>query len=218
MKYRNLLLLGLVITIVITGCGVPSVHPLYEKEDLITQESFNGEWKSPDENSSYVVSLIEDLQKEGELKNFFNVENDSTNLGIEISFDDDEQQYKNLYLIKAEEDGEKNLYLAGLLKLNENFYLDFYKWDFEEDYFSHPVHIFVKAEISDQKIILHQFKESFIKELIENRQLRIKHEEAMNRFLLTASTQELQDFIIKYGNDAKAYRSETIKLAKQANR
>ena len=211
---KNLIFSLLLIVVALTGCGVPSVHPLYENDDLILHEELSGVWSSANGDTYYIFSASDALNNSDKIpQEIYNIDADSTE--DETMLEDikkdarelSEKGQENLYYIaKANEEEFEELYYGGVVKLNSEYFLDLYKIRIlEEDAFRFPTHVFVKMEIEENKIILHEFKTSFIEELIKNQQIRIKHEYSGENLLLTASSEELQKFIIKYGKDESAY-------------
>ena len=214
-------ILAVSVLFLLTGCGIPSVHPLYEQEDLIKHENLTGTWENENGNSSYAVMPVEDLRLMTEASSErmvlphepFAAENDG--LETEIAMSDEiveflreleEKGLGNSYLVQELQNPE-NVYLAGLIELDNGFYLDFSKINVDSDSFMFPVHIFMKTTFNDDELKFHMFSEDWLRELISNRQVRISHEMTMfDRFLLTASASELQKFVAKYGDMDEAIR------------
>ena len=198
-----------IILFLLTGCVIPSVHPLYKPDDLIIKPELTGKWKNKSGTTVYRVVNIQDIKNNKAIR-------DSLDMGDDFSEDFEEIGLNNIYLIFDNDviasdidDADTEAYLAGLLKLDNNYYLDLYKYPNLQDNFSYPVHIFVKLELGDNQITMHEFREQWIKDLIKNRQIRIKHEESFDNFLLTASSEELQNFVRKYGKNPDAFSSNT---------
>lgn len=221
MKNRTSSLLNVLavsVLLLLTGCGIPSVHPLYNKEDLIKHENLTGTWENESGNLRYAVMPVEDLRRmleksTNEIVSPYDsvvAENDeqatkSTTEDDIINFlkDYEEKGLGNLYLVQEIEQPD-NAYLAGLIELDNGFYLDFSK-DFDSAPFMFPAHIFMKTTIDENELKFHMFSEDWLKELISNRQIRISHEMTIfDRFLLTASPAELQKFVVKYGDMEEA--------------
>lgn len=208
-KYFTPFLLLLAMTVLFTGCGIPSVHPLYEPEDLIMQENLTGQWKSASGNTIYQVYSIQEMIDSQTLRDSLGIKDEDDELLTDFS----DKGLEKLYMVFDGdiEEEDTSIYLAGLLKIGNNHYFDFYKYHHAlgRSEFLFPVHLFIKVDIEDDTLVMHQFREEWIKELIKNQQIRIKHEESFDNFLLTASPKELKGFIEKYGDDPKAYRSDT---------
>lgn len=209
--YLIILLLGLSLT----GCGIPSVHPLYEPEDLIQRQEITGVWSSNEEGELYYVFSSQDLKNNNSNlpENVFSSGDDSTSgftfsledLEIEISELADEKSENLYFIIQTVEGKLEGIYYAGLVELDSQYFIDLYKTRIDEDGFRFPTHIFTKLDIQEDKLILQEFKESFVEELIRNQQIRIKHEYADDNFLLTAPSADLKKFILKYGREEAAY-------------
>lgn len=203
MKNTNLLILSLLLILFLAGCGIPSVHPLYTPDDLIIQEALTGQWQKKVGGASYRVFNISELSTNEALRDSLDIEEDDKFIA-----DFKEKGLQRLYLIvdsDFESQSEPAIYLGGLLKINNNYFLDLYKYPALGDVFSFPVHIFTKVELHENELVMYEFRQDWIKDLIEKRQLRIKHEVSFDNFLLTASTEELQKFVSKYGDDPEAY-------------
>ncbi|NGP87950.1 LptM family lipoprotein [Fodinibius halophilus] len=198
----------LLLLFILTGCGIPSVHPLYNPDDLVVKEELSGKWKKKENSDVYNVFHLQDLKVNEQVRDTLGIKEDDSLIAAfeEINLD-------NTYLIVESDIGEADseIFVGGLVKLDKNYYLDLYKYPgFSADNFSYPVHLFVKVDLHDDKIVMHQFREQWIKELIKKREIRIKHEVSFDNFLLTASTNDLQAFIRKYGDNPKAYDGDEL--------
>jgi hypothetical protein len=208
-------LLATLAVLTLTGCGIPSVHPLYEQDDLLTDEKLTGTWGSESGESTYAVMSVKDLleivenSEEDRVLPHGPVVFDNGGRITVISMDDDisglleeleEQGLENLYMVQQIEEPEK-VYLAGLVEIGGGSYIDFTIVDVGTDVFRYPVHIFLKATMNENELKFDSFSEDWLMELIQNRQVRISHEvNQFGRFLLTAKTDELRKFVEKYGD------------------
>jgi hypothetical protein len=209
--YPTLFLFG----VLLSGCGIPSVHPLYEPEDLIQHKELTGVWSSDDEEELfYVFSYNDFINNRTMLPEKLLTTGDDTTSNFTITLDDlkidlteeTEEGKKNLYYIIQSINGKpEEIFFAGLVVLDSQYFIDLYKTRTDEDGFRFPTHIFTKLEIQEDKLMLQEFKESFVKDLIKNQQIRIKHEYADDNFLLTAPSEDLKKFILKYGRESEAY-------------
>lgn len=227
-SFKNLLLV--VIGFVFTSCGIPSVHPLYEPSDLKADNSLQGVWQKSGSDTRYHIIRL------GDLENLLIATGDTTSSikavktddiitgkveveqGI-IAFTQDfrDRGLENLYLVQNEST-RTAIYLVGVVELGGERYLDFKLLKFDLDAFSYPVHLFMKATVSDDTLNVHMFSENWLKEQIRNQQIRIKYEvNDEENYLLTAPTSDLQKFVEKYGGIEEAYRSTNsyIKISDQ---
>lgn len=207
-----LLLLVVACTLLFTGCGIPSIHPLYEPEDLIQLDHLPGVWE--DESGDRV-----------RIYSYRQMADSAAEVNIRITDNTLEwfstEEYDNIYLVRhlpdsGETENSGNEFIMGVLDLGGHYFMDFYPYDFstlKDDLggvrpFLFPVHIFRKVEIEDNRITMYDFDEGFLRSLIENRQIRIKHEVSFENFILTAQPAELKKFVLKYADESDAYRGD----------
>lgn len=192
--FGTLLLLGL------SSC-IPSIYPLYSPETVVTHPSVAGTWTA-DEEGPWKFTLRDDKS----------------------------------YQLVTTEDGQTASFSVHFVKLGDQLFMDFfpetigdsksvllgksYFGDLEKNslYFMHfvPVHTFAKVEISAKSMLIKFYDPDFVKDLFEQRKIRIRHETGSDgQIILSAQTKELQKFLMKYGNDPKAFTSDTkISLTK----
>ncbi len=77
-----------------------------------------------------------------------------------------------------------------------------------------PAHTFAKVEISKDTIKIFQFDIEHLEDLLENGKIRIRHVRPDKDIILTATTEELQEFFIKYAEDEEAYTDPIILVKK----
>ena len=198
------------LAVIFTGCGIPSVHPLYESGDLIKNDNLSGVWVRSDNTTNFHVMNVNDLrdQLQSEMDSLGNSAADSDEDFGAIEFLDDlkSRDLGNLYVIQNEESPDE-FYLAGLVMIGGESYIDFFKVDFMLSKFSYPVHLFMQTSITTDELIMHMFSEEWLKEQIEKRQIRIQLEVNQdNNYLLTAPSRDLKKFVEKYGAMEDAYR------------
>ena len=105
-----------------------------------------------------------------------------------------------------------------LAKIGKCLYMDFYPAEMEDqnkfdefyrDQFT-KLHSCYKVEISNQNSFsMKRLNGDFVKELIDKNQIRMSHEyiddNIYGKRCITASTEELQEFLIKFSDNPKAY-------------
>jgi hypothetical protein len=118
--------------------------------------------------------------------------------------------YMVIYEDLSENVIDSSYFFGSFAYLDDQFYLDLYPFDLGSIDFttSHylPVHTFSKILVYEDSLSINLFKDSWIEEQITENRVRIKHEKTDDSILITAGTEELQKFIIKYGNMSEAYR------------
>ena len=177
---------------VINGCLVRSLHPFYQLSDRIYDEAMIGNWIDED---SCIWIIRPHVTPEGLMSNK-PVRMDST--------------YQIIYF----DESDAGCYMQGtLFVLNGQRYVDFVPDPQEQHctadmtFFHHvPVHTLARMHSSEGGLMFFWFGEEWLNELLENKRIRIDHEKVQlsaeyEGYLLTADTEELQKFIIKYMND-----------------
>ena len=167
-----------ILIIGMTGCFVLSVHPLYFEKDLIFESGLVGTW--------------------GEKEN----EKDLSELWIFKESGD--KSYK--FIFREEEEGD-GIFEAHLLKLGDYLFLDLYPEEPEtgsEFYNMHviPAHSFIRISLEGHVLRLGFFDLEWLKKNIEEGKVSIKHERRDDTIVLTASTEELQKFVLKHVEEA----------------
>jgi len=180
----------LTIILIVNSC-IPSLHPLYHDEDRILMDKILGSWvdkNSPDEHHYFEVNPDDSLSY---LLHF--TENNNNNNSLE-----------GLATCLIE---------VNLVKFGDHYFADFYPGDNEVfDKMNDMlrlhligVHTFAKLEISQDTFIIHRFDPGWIEKLIDENRIRISYEWLDDQAILTASTEELQKFVIKYADDPDAF-------------
>jgi hypothetical protein len=71
---------------------------------------------------------------------------------------------------------------------------------------------------NDRSFETSQFNEDFLKRLIDKKQIRIKYEVRFDgNYVITAPTEELQQYVLKYGDEPEAYYKESSATYKKIN-
>lgn len=172
------------------GCvPVMSLHPFYTKENVVFDKKLLGTWV--------------DDQNEPEMTWHFE------------RTDEPENAYK---LIFTGEDGFKGSFVAHLMKLENRLFLDVFPsevpWELEDPnglqwpynlLFMVPTHTVVKVDAIGAELKLRLMLETQLDKLIEENPEAIAHIDVEDRAVLTASTKELQAFILKYADGDKLF-------------
>jgi hypothetical protein len=177
------------------GCvPVMSLHPFYTKENVVFDKKLLGNWVD-DPNRPETTWHFE-------------------------SIDEPKNAYK---LIFIGEDGQKGSFVAHLLKLNDMLFLDIYPaeapWDMEDpnespwpynSLFLIPTHTIAKIDSAGPKLKMRLMLETQLKKILEEDPEAIDHVVVEDRPVLTASTRELQAFVLKYADGNKLFTDEII--------
>jgi hypothetical protein len=73
-----------------------------------------------------------------------------------------------------------------------------------------PVHTYAKVTITGNRVELYFLDKDFLDKLLEQNTIRIKHETLSGYKVITASTEELQKFIMKYANRRDLFEEPVV--------
>lgn len=200
MKTKKLLFY--VLAALLGGCvPVMSLHPLYTEKDVVFDEKLLGVW-GDDPNGTWEFKRAE----------------------------------KAYELIVSDEEGKRGLFITHLVKLENRLFLDVYpaelpSGDLEENsnkiewfynaFFFVPAHTFIKINSIEPQLKMQLTNDSEMKKLLAKDPNAVKYESFEDdRFILTASTKELQKFVLKYADDSRVFTGEfalTRKVTKDPN-
>ncbi len=162
------------LTIMLAGC-VPSLHPLFTENELIFDANLAGIWTT-DSNETWKFK--------------------SANKG-----------YECIYIDK---DGKIGKFNGGLGKLKDDMFLDIYPAELnltENDFYkAHfvPAHTFMRVHLAKDSLKLRAMNPDSFDKLLKSDPNVVRYEQPQgSSTVLTASTKELQDFMLKYGIDEK---------------
>lgn len=207
MKTRSIFLITLIAGVLLQGC-VYSLHPLYSKNDLVFDARLLGSWKQSGEDG---VWKLENLM-EHELAPFTNKAERAEKENFKKLFIN-----KNTYLLTCTEKGETRQFEANLTKLGDDLFLDLYpdgmhaKNSLFEDHFI-PVHTYAKVKLYDNKFELYFFNSEFLYKIMDQNNIRLKHESLENYKVITASTEELQQFVKKYAGKKELFFDPAVMI------
>ena len=188
-------LLFYILAALLGGCvPVMSLRPLYTKENVVFDKKLLGTWVD-DPNDPEITWQFK-------------------------STDEPKNAYK---LIFTGEDGMKGSFVAHLVKLQDRLVLDVYPselpWDPEDPnnmewpyntLFLIPAHTFVKIDSVGPKLKMRLMLETQLKKLLEEDPDAIEHVAVEDKLVLTASTKELQAFVLKYADSDEVFTDEIV--------
>ena len=184
--WKSIIIIAFILILVLgmTGCFVLSVHPLYFEKDLVFESGLVGTWGEKEHEKD--LSELWIFKKSGE------------------------KSYR--LIIRDVEEGE-GLFEAHLLKLGDHMFLDLYPEEPEtgsEFYNMHviPAHSFMRVSLEGHVLRLAFFDLDWLKKNIEQNKVSIKHECRDDTIVLTASTEELQAFVLKHIEEAFIFEEE----------
>jgi hypothetical protein len=192
------------LTILMGGClPVLSLHPLFTKENVVFEPKLLGRWVD-DPNDPETIWLFQRSEKS-------------------------EEEYEKAYkLTFCDKDAKKGIFTAFLVKMDNKLFLDIFptqfpsgKDDVEEMNLSFNAflfmtgHTFVIVDSVEPKLKMRLTDDEDMKELLKENPDAIEHTFVDERLILTASTKQLQSFVLKYADDQRAFANEVVLLRQE---
>jgi len=119
-----------------------------------------------------------------------------------IRFDaNKDNSYKVTLLDK---DGPSVVYKVTLGKIGDRWYLDSYPNEEAEAHLI-PAHMFTQLWLTGDTMRTAELESDWLRDMIKGNNLSISHVEKGSGVILTASTEELQQLLLKYGNTKEAF-------------
>jgi hypothetical protein len=198
-----------IILLAASACSVRSLHPLYSEEVLVYDDDLEGNW----------------LDDDGRL---WSLESAVRSQALDSGSQKEAVRRNKMYLASYK-DQKDSLYAFEfhLIRLGEHRFVDIFPWEkYNEKLINEfmvanllPVHTFAKIDLKGDSLFLSQINGEWVSDLIKNNQIRISHEKLTlygdAEIVLTASTQELQKFLLKYQSDPKAYVQPDVFVRKR---
>ena len=208
MKTRTFLFY--LLAILLGGClPVMSLHPLFNEKDVVFDEKLLGTWVEDSNSHATNSQTICEFKRADANENAYRL----------IFSDKDSLQ--NGFLIE----GRKGLFIAHLVKLKDKLFLDaspdrlpYYEprdpneegWAYNS-LFLLPTHTFIKVDaIGPQLILRLTDDDKFEKLLLSGPNTVIKYTFLDDKPILTASTEELQAFVLKYADDPRLFMDAMV--------
>jgi len=177
------------------GCvPVMSLHPLYTEKDVVFEERLLGIWVD-DPNSPETTWEFNRIE---EPNNAYN-------------------------LVFSDEEGKKGSFVAHLVKLQNRLFLDVYPseppWEIEDpnklelpynSFFLIPAHTFIRIDFIGRKLKMWLTNDEEMKKLLKEEPNAVKHTFIEDKLILTAPTNELQNFVLKYADDKRVFKGEIV--------
>ena len=190
--------------IFLSSC-LTTLHPIFTERDLAYDSKLIGTWHTENDG------------KKGKVV----ISNLATQTSFELPGNISAFKHRGYFVSYQDENGKtSDQYIAFLARIGKHLYFDYYpaykKGDRKPDEFFgvHFVrmHTSYRAEIlKDGSFELSQLDGSYVQSLIDEKKIRINHEKDANgNIVITASTDELQGYIIKYGDEPGAYSEKTV--------
>jgi len=207
MKTRNYILISFVIFLV-SGCFVKSLHPFYKEDEVIFKKELTGNWLG---NDSSTWKIEQGMKTTGLFK---------------------PDLPDNAYLITYTDKKGVAIFIVHLFQLGSRYFLDFYPEEVEStnDLMAiHlvPMHTVARVDMSPGKMVIQWYNEEWLIGLFRQNKIRIAHEKVPTtegkieednyQVVLTASTDDLQKFMLKYMDDPNAFKNDYTFVLQKKN-
>jgi len=218
MKKTNFII-SIVILFTASSC-VTTLQPLVTSNTAIADNRLEGTWEQDGEE--YIVQKVfnSDFYK----KNKKDLEKSRKENNGQLSDKDkrDSVLFSKSYMIKYTKNGIQYLLFGSMIKLNGRLFMNFTPVDLTTtDSTNKENEINLDNRLNSYTVARVQFTNSSIMKLdfidggylhdqIKAGRMKLKNEtdELYDTFLITASTNELQQFLEKYGNDSRFFNKE----------
>jgi hypothetical protein len=168
--------------LLLSGCFVRSLHPFLAISDAAFDPALVGTWQSQDENGKGKASIT--FTRAGET-------------GYELEYRDPEV-------------AKVSRYKANLGAIGKNRCLDITpvpEKDLDDHYIA--AHSLWRIALKGDTLTLEQLDYDWLKALLATQPGALDHEVVEGDIVLTASTEDLQRFILRYGDDPKAFSAKS---------
>lgn len=208
-----------VLTFTTTSC-VTSLQPLVTYKSVIADNRIEGTWRQDGQEYRVQNFFSSDFYK----KNKKDLEKSRKENKGQLSEKDkkDSVLFSKSYIIKYSKDGIQYLMFGSMIKLNGRLFMNFTPVDVTvidstikepETDLSNRLNTYTiaRVQITNTNLIKLDFIDGgFLYDQIKAGHIKIKNEtdELYDSFLITASTDDLQQFLEKYGDDSRFFNKE----------
>ncbi len=185
---------SLVLLLILSGCIVPSLYPLFEKNDFVLENRILGTWKDTEGQTWKFESVPEEEESEEPEKMYLLTHTDEKGLEAHLS--------------------------AAFGKIGTHLFMDTYAMDtIAQNAYTYqhmiPAHLFAKIVIEGEKVYVFKLDGEWFDTMAEKKKLKVDHLiDASERLILTTSTKELQRFLRKHADNPDLYQ-DPITLTKE---
>jgi hypothetical protein len=192
---------ALCLILVFLNSCLTTLHPIFTEKDLVFDTRLAGSWKKTKDGSNVtyrsatttdVATLSPTLQR---------------NAGKIYMYEEKDEQGRI-----------KTLQFAFMVKLGKYYYMDYYPVGLKESgpvdefFAAHyiPMHRIYRIRITNNSSFdVQQLDAEYLENLIKNKKIRIRHEVTEDGdYVITAPTEELQKYIVKYSDIPEAYNND----------
>jgi len=184
----------------LAGC-LTTLHPIFTRNDLISDTRLIGNWEKAKDKTKVIYRRPD--------------ANEIDNLSPAL-----QSMAGQIYMLdeKDERDNVRSTNYAFMVKLGKYYYMDYYpagekERQLADKFFAEhytPMHSIYRIQFNDNNSFnVQRLDGGYLEKLIKNKQIRIKHEVMEDGdIFITASTAELQQYLIKYSDVPEAYDND----------
>jgi hypothetical protein len=211
-----------IISLVVMQSCVTSLQSLATYNTAIVDDRLAGTWNSDGQNYEVQKFFDSDLYK------YIKKEMDKYKGNADKQLSEKEMEdfaptlYFKSYVIKYTKDKIEYVMLGSMVKLNGQFFINFAPIDINTDKNKEQAfditstdqlatHTMARVQFTNSNTIKLDFIDGgFLYDQVKAGRMKLKNErdDLYDTFLITASTNELQQFIEKYGNDDRFFNKE----------
>lgn len=198
-KIRVLISVFAIFLAISSSCLVRSIHPFYKEKNIEFLSGLTGTWIDQD-SSIWEISRRENSESFlGKAKVFDN---------YHVVYKDGDGKEKDAYFILTHFKLKGVSYLDFEALTEENIGDNLASWHFI------PSHSVARIEMfGNENALFYWYDEEWLADLFEKNRVKISHEKISSgnsfeteSYILTASTDELQKFLVKYGDEIDIFK------------
>ena len=205
-----ILVSALLFTILMFSSCLTTLHPIFTEKDLVFDPRLYGNWSNEEGGSTVNYRLA----RTSEVKSL------SPSLQGNAS---------KIYMLEEWDDkgNLKSKQYAFMVKLGKYYFMDFYPAGLKEGnnadkfFAAHyiPMHSIYRIKFkTDRSFEIQQLDAGYLETLIKNKKIRIRHEVTEDGgYVITAPTEELQKYIVKYSDIPEAYSKDNTESYSRMN-
>lgn len=177
------ILLGLGLSLAMTGCIPSAVNPFYTENDLVFDPNIIGSWGEEETETTFI-----------------------------------ERADSMVYKVSLEDESGRAAFEGHLFKINGLLFLDLFpdadELAMNETYKEHliPVHSLYRVVQTEPDLVLNIFDYDWLLKEMDKQPAPLAHIKVNGRIFFTATTEELQAFVVKNINTPGAWGNDPLVL------
>jgi len=198
---RFILSAGLCLILVLLNSCLTTLHPIFTEKDLLFDSRLTGSWKKTKDGSNVTYRSA--------------AASDVATVSPTL-----QRNARKIYIHeeKDEQGRIKSTQFAFMVKLGKYYYMDYYPVGVKENsavdefFAAHyiPMHRIYRIRFTtNSSFDVQQLDAGYLENLIKSKKIRIRHEVTEDGdYVITAPTEELQKYIVKYSDIPGAYNND----------